>query len=596
MQIKNRLIILINVIFVFISFLAQSSNMSESTGGFLTEKAITEILQETDNIRISDVNLFSANLAQLEMLNQKKELSTYQYCYYQYLLAHDLGYKGKYDLAKQKLNDIFNQCESPDNKIRSKILLSNLQVISHDYESAIKNLDYTITNINAINEPELKNSVYSRASLVYRLVDQNELSLKFAELLISNNPSESFYCNGLVAKYRILLKMDNYQDVEHKIKQTINICEDSGNYILSNFLKLEWLDLQLNKATTIQEKTAILKALKLAEIEIIKAKYQNLLSIKDSIFAKVYWSLQNDEKAFEYAKLSLEESKGIGSTKQEIVALQILVDYYRKTGEPERAIKLLIRKNQSEKLHYDDQQAKTMAYLTIRHENLAKSHQINFLNQQNKVLSLENKLADKAALMQQLIILFLIVLVTFFVLWGVKHKKIQQIYKKLSERDHMTLIFNRKGLRDHMDVMLADSEQNSKEVGFAIFDLDLFKSINDKYGHITGDWVIKNVIKTCQKINNKKVTLGRLGGEEFAIILQDSNIDELKEYCECCRISINNLNTIDSGHDFKISASFGITTTKTSGFVYTTMLTDADEALYIAKNSGRNKTVTYQEA
>ncbi|MBL4659509.1 MAG: GGDEF domain-containing protein [Alcanivoracaceae bacterium] len=596
MQMKNRLMILINVIFVFISFLAQSNSMPESASRHFTEKAITEILQETDDIRISNVDLFAANLAQLEILSQKKVLSSYQDCYYQYLLAHDLGYKGKYDLAKQKINDIFKQCDDPNNKIRSKLLLSNLQVISHDYESAINNLDYTITNINSTNEPELKNSVYSRASLVYRLVDQNELSLKFAELLINNNPSESFYCNGLVAKYRILLKIGDYQNIENKIRQTIDVCENSGNYILSSFLKLEWLDIQLSKSTTIQEKTTILNALKLAEIEIIKARYQNLISIKDSMFAKVYWSLQNDEKAFEYAKLSLEESKGIGSTKQEIVSLQILVDYYRKIGEPEQAIKLLIRKNQSEKLHYDDQQAKTMAYLTIRHENLAKSHQINFLNQQNKVLSLENKLADKAALMQQLIILFLIVLVTFFVLWGVKHKKIQQIYKKLSERDHMTLIFNRKGLRDHMDVMLATSEQNDKEVGFAIFDLDLFKSINDRYGHMTGDWVIKNVIKTCQKINNGKVTLGRLGGEEFAIVLHNSSLDELKEYCECCRININNLCTIDSGHDFKISASFGITTTKTSGFVYTTMLTDADEALYIAKNSGRNQTVTYQAA
>jgi diguanylate cyclase (GGDEF)-like protein len=591
MRIKSRYAI---IIFIFISFITYSNILPQSDDNYITEESITEILHQTEGIRISDVNLYSANLAKLKSLQEEMKLTTYQHCYYQYLVAYDQGYKGNYQLAKTQLKDIYNRCENPENKIRSKLLLANLQVISQEYENAINNLDYTITNIGLINNIELKHRVYSIAALIYRLVDQNQLSLKFAELLINDNPTKSYMCDGLVAKYRIQLKLVDYKTIEDKIQQTLKICEKSSNYILSNFLRLEWLNLQLEEAKTTGTKLQILAELKNAEIEINKAKYQNLISIKDSIFARAYWILDDYATAADYAKRSLEGSKGIGSTKQKIVSLQVLVDYYQKTGDPEKAIEYLIEKNKSEKFHYNDKQAKTMAYQTIRHENLAKSHQIDFLNQRNQLLSLENELADKAALVQQLVIFFLIVLVAFFVLWGIRHKKIQKVYKNLSERDHMTLIYNRKGLRDYMDYLMPFSEQNYEQISFAIFDLDLFKNVNDKYGHITGDWVIKNVIQTCKDIGNEKVTLGRLGGEEFAIILRDSSMQELESFCEECRTRINNINTSDSGYDFKISASFGITSSELSGYTYSTILTHADEALYQAKNSGRNKTIKYR--
>ncbi len=555
---------------------------------------ISELLQESDHVRIADVELFNNNLDQLATLQNTHTFTPYQNCYHQYLIAYDHGYKGQYDIAKNMLNDIFESCEDSMNKIRSKLLLSNLQVISYDYGPAISNLDYPISQINEIDDNELKNRVYSKASLVYRLVEQHELSLKFADLLLNNEPSEAYYCNGLVAKYRILMKTEKPESIKEKIWESINICENSNEYILSNFLRLEWLDLQLQNATSNADKNGILDELKAAEQHIEKLKYQNLISIKDSVFAKVYWSLGDLEKAYQYANLSLVGSKDIGNTKQEIVALQVLVDYFRSIDEPEQAIAMLIRKNESERIQYNDQQAKTMAYLTIQHENLAKSHQINILNQKNVVLSLENELAEKAALVQQLIILSLLALVAFFVLWGIKHKKIQQLYKGLSQRDHMTLIYNRKGLRDHIDELLPNAYQNSQEVCLAIFDLDLFKSINDQYGHITGDWVIKNVIKACQNLGNENIELGRLGGEEFAIVYCNANIDKIEEYCEKCRESISTIDTKETGHDFTISASFGVTSSKLSGYSYTKMLTDADEALYLAKNSGRNRTVVFQ--
>ena len=587
------LIKLLILIFYFYLHVSVASELESGTP--LTVSDISDILSETLSVRTSNTGLFSNNMQLLARLEDKNSLTTKQSCMYQYLVGYQLGFIGNYKLAKEKLQQTFDSCDDIAIKIRSLATLANLQVISHQYELAINNLDFAIENIDAISDINLKHSIYSIASLVYRLVNQHELSLDFANLLLNDNPNKIYNCKGLVAKYRIILQTIPSTNIDEAITDTINLCEQHGDYVVSNFLKIEWLDVRLQHAgadkSSIQ---AILAELKLAEIQINQEKYQNLISIKDSMFAKVYWALGEYDKASEYAQLSLQGSKNIGSTKQKIVSQQILADYYQKIGEADKAIAYLIAKNESEKLHYDDQQAKTMAYQTIKHENLAKSHQIDFLNQKNRVLLLESELSEKSALVQKLTILFLTVLAAFFILWGIRHKKIQKVYKRLSERDHMTLIYNRMGLKNHMKFLLPFSKQTSKSVGYAIFDLDFFKGINDQYGHITGDWVIKNIIKTCQELGNENATFGRLGGEEFAIVLRDSSIDDLYKFCEKCRIKINNLNTAESGHNFKISASFGLTSTRLSGYTYTTLLMHADEALYEAKSAGRNNSVIYR--
>jgi diguanylate cyclase (GGDEF)-like protein len=238
-----------------------------------------------------------------------------------------------------------------------------------------------------------------------------------------------------------------------------------------------------------------------------------------------------------------------------------------------------------------------MAYQTVKHDSLAKTHQITSLNQKNALLSLENKLAQESKASQRLIniLLGLLLLVFLFLIYRIR--KQQQQYKKLSELDHMTLIYNLKGARDSMDYLLPYSENKNELIAYGIFDLDKFKKINDEYGHLTGDWVIKKVVEVCQNLNNAKVTFARLGGEEFSITIRDSSLNEIKQFSEECRLAIYAIKTLaETGHDFQISASFGITTTDTSSYDYLMLMKHADTALYAAKHNGRNQISVYESA
>jgi diguanylate cyclase (GGDEF)-like protein len=127
-----------------------------------------------------------------------------------------------------------------------------------------------------------------------------------------------------------------------------------------------------------------------------------------------------------------------------------------------------------------------------------------------------------------------------------------------------------------------------------MFDLDHFKKVNDIFGHACGDWALKETIKACKGIGRQNDIFARLGGEEFCLVLPSCNIDAAMLRAEACRAAIEAIITEESGHDFSITASFGVTDVKRSGFTLDKLLADADMAAYTSKNAGRNRITLFE--
>jgi len=121
-----------------------------------------------------------------------------------------------------------------------------------------------------------------------------------------------------------------------------------------------------------------------------------------------------------------------------------------------------------------------------------------------------------------------------------------------------------------------------------MIDIDRFKNINDTYGHPFGDIVIKSLAQTISNIIPDEAVFGRLGGEEFMILLENGSLDEIKEKSEEIRVAIENLENMYEGSVVKFTVSSGIAQKYPSDTI-DTLLKRADEALYDAKEIGRNK-------
>lgn len=581
---------------VCIGFLMLSNISLASVQNNEEDVNVTNLISETISVLTSNNNVYSKNLSLLKNLKNSGQLNNIQSCYYNYFIGYKLGFDGSYSEALKVFTQLLDSCEGLEIKIRVAATMATLQVISRQYELALNSLDFAVMNIKNINNDELKFKIYSTASLVYRLLGKHKISIEFDNLLLKSNPPVSYVCKGLTSKYRSMLEINPEIDIDTKINYAIDLCDRNKVYVVSGFLKLEWLNIKLSLVNNDYNKISnILNELQLIENSILQTNYQNLIGVNYSLYAKIHLKLGKLEGAKDYALKTIENSKSLGNTKQRIVALDILEEYYKEKDNFKKSLYYADEKFLASKFNYSDEQAKIMAYQTIMHSNFGNKQEIKLLNQKNKVLALEKVVNTKSSQLQKMVILFLIAITSFFIFWGLWQKRNQRIYKELSERDHMTSIFNRKGLRKYTDSLLAYSQENDTQVGCAVFDLDWFKNINDQFGHATGDWAIKNVIRKVESLGNSKATFGRLGGEEFAIILSDANKEEMYVFCENCRNAINSLVTKESGHTFKISASFGMTTSDVSKLSYSDLLIHADVALYKAKKSGRNNTVIYQQ-
>jgi diguanylate cyclase (GGDEF)-like protein len=162
------------------------------------------------------------------------------------------------------------------------------------------------------------------------------------------------------------------------------------------------------------------------------------------------------------------------------------------------------------------------------------------------------------------------------------------VYREASERDFLTGVANRAQAMRILDGLQCGANSGElAQVALAIFDLDHFKSVNDRYGHEVGDQVLVAVAQQVQADTREQDWLSRHGGEEFLLILQGSPPDEAAEICERLRHSIESLRFSDWPR-LRVTASFGVSALKT-GVEVQTALRDADAQLYRAKHAGRNR-------
>lgn len=130
--------------------------------------------------------------------------------------------------------------------------------------------------------------------------------------------------------------------------------------------------------------------------------------------------------------------------------------------------------------------------------------------------------------------------------------------------------------------------RNNTPLHQLMLDLDFFKEINDKYGHHVGDLVLKEFTQTIEKVLRNSDLFGRIGGEEFSILLQDTNIEGAKLFAERIRENIETMQIISENEVIKVTVSIGLVTLKDEDNL-NELLKKADVALYEAKTSGRNK-------
>lgn len=169
-------------------------------------------------------------------------------------------------------------------------------------------------------------------------------------------------------------------------------------------------------------------------------------------------------------------------------------------------------------------------------------------------------------------------------------KLLQFELERQAHVDYLTGVSNRRYFMEQAELELSRSIRYNNSLSILMMDIDFFKSINDSHGHKVGDMVLKKLAEVCRETLREIDIVGRMGGEEFAILLPETAGAEAVEAAERLRIAIANAKVpLESGLPIHITISIGVASLASKDDNTDVLLNLADKALYEAKASGRNQ-------
>ena len=171
---------------------------------------------------------------------------------------------------------------------------------------------------------------------------------------------------------------------------------------------------------------------------------------------------------------------------------------------------------------------------------------------------------------------------------------IEKLSARLEEqavRDELTGLFNRRHLNATLETRLAEARDTSAELAVVIIDIDHFKRVNDTYGHLTGDALLRAVAGTLSSAVRDDDFVARYGGEEFVVLLPATGTKQALRRAEQLRVQCSEVAVLEGGRRVATTISAGVATCPTMGSTSADLLRAADQALYQAKERGRNRVV-----
>jgi diguanylate cyclase (GGDEF)-like protein len=167
--------------------------------------------------------------------------------------------------------------------------------------------------------------------------------------------------------------------------------------------------------------------------------------------------------------------------------------------------------------------------------------------------------------------------------------------ERLATTDPLTGLYNRRHFLDSLDAEWSRFQRYYRSVSVLMLDIDHFKSVNDRYGHAVGDEAIRAVAAACIDGKRKSDLVGRLGGEEFAVLLPETSLSRAKTVAERIRKRVMAIRLSAHEVQFGITVSIGVAEANVGMSAIDALMSAADNALYQAKADGRNKCICWSQ-
>jgi diguanylate cyclase (GGDEF)-like protein len=545
------------------------------------------LLARADALKTSDHVQFLQLLQSLEA--RAAQLLPGEQDYLQYLQAWQRVYEGDYVQTVDVLGRLSERSSDPALRLRAGSTLTNALALAARYHEAVSRLSQLLQELPSVQAPDAREQLLGVAAFLYNQVGQHDLALGYAQQIIDDDWSGRGACKGGQVQTEALYRAGRLPAPAAQYQNTIDACLRIGEVVRASIVRTYVVGSLLDQ----QRFGEALLVLDASSAQVEGTRYPRLQAEYAALLAEAHRQARHPEQARQFAMRAIERASGNEFSAPIVSAYRVLYRVAREQGDVAAALQFHEKYAAADKGYLDAVTARQLAYERARSEAVATRAQVDALNRRNQLLLLRQELDSKAVETSRLYIVLLLTMLISIGLWAYRTKRSQVYFRHLARHDAMTGIANRSHFMDGAQHALTEAAKHDSEICVVLCDLDHFKSINDRYGHAIGDFVIAAVVTVCRRELHAGDIVGRLGGEEFGIVLTTCNAEQGRLWSEQLRLAIAAIATREAGMPTSISASLGVAGTTACGYELRDLLTRADAALYQAKRSGRNRTVLF---
>ena len=291
-------------------------------------------------------------------------------------------------------------------------------------------------------------------------------------------------------------------------------------------------------------------------------RYPRLVAEAYALGAELLLAAGRVPQAENEAQRAIETSKDTPTSLPVAMAEKVLFDIHRQRGDASAALRHLQRHIVANRALAEESLTKERAFRTVQHEILQREQQLALATERNGT---EPHSRPRGPARQG----------------------------RVAQTDPLTGLANRQHFAELAAAALDRGRADGRPLALVAFDLDQFKGVNDRHGHRAGDVVLRTIGEAVRAVPAPvPCTIGRIGGEEFAVLLDGATEAQAAIYAETLRLAIASAEAVAGGGALlKVTASFGLSGTHETGHDLQALLDRSDRALYRAKNGGRDRIV-----
>lgn len=542
-------------------------------------------LASVDAIRITDHPRFVEALAALH--RETANLTSSEKWYLRYLDGWEFNFEGRYPEAEANLRDVMAHADSDALATRATAMLMNNLNEQGKYAEAYAIATRAADTLPSVTDPLARFVLLANLAQMLTFAGQPELGQKYAEMMLSATPPGQSPCQALVQKVTAMEGARQLTSRSTELLRTIDVCTQDHQPVFANGMSLILVDRLLDE----QRYDDALSTIDRITPTILATKYYQHIIGLASQRAQIYEKLGNvalaRKAAFEAVGLSHP-----GDINEALrFAYRVLYTTEKEQGHYATALDYYERYVVQDQGYLRDANVRNVAYEAARQHFLAEKLETEGLSKENRILRLQQALDGKAVETSRLYIVVLGLALLSIVFWTVRIKRSQLRFKWLSACDGLTGIYHHQHFMTEAERALRTLEKRNGAGCLLSFDLDHFKQVNDTHGHAVGDAVLKHAVALCKAQLRRADIFGRLGGEEFGILLMDAPCLQGSVIAEQLRAAFEASPLIVDDLVVPFSASIGLATTEKTGYDLAQLCRVADAALYEAKRAGRNRVV-----